>query len=156
MVTQEHLLYTLLFTLLVSLLLLFWVYYPYTRCSFHKWVKSLSRVQLCSLPGSSVHGIFQARILEWVAISFSRRSSRFRDWTRVSRTAGRLSTVWATREAPFIGHHITKAVYKVIAAVSNASQKKKSSRESPGGPEVRTPHFHWKGHRSLAGETCMP
>ena len=29
----------------------------------------------CSLPGSSVHGIFQARILEWVAISFSRRSS---------------------------------------------------------------------------------
>ena len=33
----------------------------------------------CSLPGSSVHGIFQARILEWVAISFSRRSSRSRD-----------------------------------------------------------------------------
>ena len=38
----------------------------------------------CSLPGSSVHGIFQARRLEWVAISFSRRSSRPRDWTRVS------------------------------------------------------------------------
>ena len=34
-----------------------------------------------SLPGSSIHGIFQARILEWVAISFSRRSSRPRDWT---------------------------------------------------------------------------
>ena len=33
----------------------------------------------CSLPGSSIHGIFQARILEWVAISFSRRSSRPRD-----------------------------------------------------------------------------
>ena len=33
----------------------------------------------CSLPGSSVHGIFQARILEWVAISFSRRSSQPRD-----------------------------------------------------------------------------
>ena len=38
-----------------------------------------------SLPGSSIHGIFQARILEWVAISFSRRSSQPRDWTRVSR-----------------------------------------------------------------------
>ena len=38
----------------------------------------------CSLPGSSVHGIFQARILEWVAISFSRGSSRPRDRTRVS------------------------------------------------------------------------
>ena len=33
----------------------------------------------CSLPGSSLHGIFQARILEWVAISFSRRSSQPRD-----------------------------------------------------------------------------
>ena len=39
----------------------------------------------CSPPGSSVHGIFQARVLEWVAISFSRRSSRPRDWTLVSR-----------------------------------------------------------------------
>ena len=38
----------------------------------------------CSLPGSSVHGIFQARILEWVVISFSRGSSQPRDQTRVS------------------------------------------------------------------------
>ena len=38
----------------------------------------------CSLPGSSVHGIFQARVLEWVAIAFSRGSSRPRDWTQVS------------------------------------------------------------------------
>ena len=44
---------------------------------------------LFSRPGSSVHGIFQARILEWVAISFSRGSSWPRDWTRVSCTAGR-------------------------------------------------------------------
>ena len=43
----------------------------------------------CSLPGSSVHGIFQARILEWVAISFSRGSSRPRNRTRVSCIAGR-------------------------------------------------------------------
>ena len=42
-----------------------------------------------SLPGSSVHGIFQARILEWVAISFSRRSSQPRDWTWVSCIVGR-------------------------------------------------------------------
>ena len=64
-------------------------------------VKLLSHVQLCdpmdcSLPGSSVHGIFQARILEWVAISFSRRSSRPRDWTRVSHIVGRRFTVWAS------------------------------------------------------------
>ena len=43
----------------------------------------------CSLPGSSVHGILQARILEWVAISFSRGSSQPRDRTRVSCIAGR-------------------------------------------------------------------
>ena len=52
----------------------------------------------CSLPGSSIHGIFQARVLEWVAISFSRRSSWPRDWTRVSYIVGRCFTVWATRE----------------------------------------------------------
>ena len=51
-----------------------------------------------SLPGSFVHGIFQARILEWVAISFSRRSSRPRDWTWVSLIVGRHFTIWATRE----------------------------------------------------------
>ena len=43
----------------------------------------------CSLPGFSVHGIPQARILEWVTISFSRGSSWPRDWTRVSRIGGR-------------------------------------------------------------------
>ena len=52
----------------------------------------------CSLPGSSVHGIFQARILEWVAFLFSRRSSRPRDWTQVSCIIGRRFTIWATRE----------------------------------------------------------
>ena len=51
----------------------------------------------CSLPGSSVHGIFQARILEWIAISFSRGSSQPRDRTQVSRIVGRRFTVWATR-----------------------------------------------------------
>ena len=55
----------------------------------------------CSPPGSSVHEIFQERILEWVAISFSRGSSQPRDWSRVSCTAGRFFTDWATREALF-------------------------------------------------------
>ena len=54
----------------------------------------------CSLPGSSVHGIFKTRILKWVAISFSRRSSLPRDWTQVSHIVGRHFTVWATRELP--------------------------------------------------------
>ena len=53
----------------------------------------------CSLPGSSVHGIFQARILEWVAIAFSRGSSRPRDQTQVFCVAGRCFTIWATSES---------------------------------------------------------
>ena len=52
-----------------------------------------------SLPGSSVHGIFQARVLEWVAISFSRVSSWPKDQIQVSRIAGRRFNLWATREA---------------------------------------------------------
>ena len=49
----------------------------------------------CSPPGSSVHGILQARILEWVAIPFSGGSSWPRDWTQVSCIAGLFFTTWA-------------------------------------------------------------
>ena len=53
----------------------------------------------CRPPGSSVHGILQARILEWVAISFSRRSSQPKNQMWVSCTAGRFFTNWAMRDA---------------------------------------------------------
>ena len=53
----------------------------------------------CSLPGSYLHGILQARVLEWAATSFSRGSSRLRDQTPVSCIAGRRFNLWATREA---------------------------------------------------------
>ena len=52
----------------------------------------------CSPSGSSVHGIFQAWILEWVVVSFSRGSFWPRDRTRVSHIVGRRFAVWATRE----------------------------------------------------------
>ena len=52
-----------------------------------------------SPPGSPVPGILQARTLERVVISFSRGTSRPRDWTQVSHIVGRCFTVWATREA---------------------------------------------------------
>ena len=52
-----------------------------------------------SPPGSSIHGILQARVLEWAAISFSRGSPRPRDWTWVSCVAGRHFNLWANREA---------------------------------------------------------
>ena len=75
-------------------------------------VKSLSHVQLfvtpwtVSLPCSSVRWILQARILEWVAISFCRRSSQSRDQTPVSHIAGRRFTIWATYDQP--RQHIKK------------------------------------------------
>ena len=53
----------------------------------------------CSPPVSSVQGILQARLLEWVAIPFSRGSSQPRDRTQVSWTAGRFFTIWAIGEA---------------------------------------------------------
>ena len=74
-------------------------------------VELLSHVRLCdpidcSLPGSSVHGILQARGLEWVVISSSRGSSRPGDWTCTSCIGRWILYHWATREAlwPSSGH----------------------------------------------------
>ena len=57
----------------------------------------------CSQPSSTVHEILQARVLEWVAIPFSRGSSWPRDWTWVSLIWGKFFTIWATREAKKVG-----------------------------------------------------
>ena len=62
----------------------------------------------CSPPVSSVHGIFQARILEWVVISFSSGSSQPRDRIQVSNTARRFFINWVMREAlPFSRHTLS-------------------------------------------------
>ena len=53
----------------------------------------------CSVLGSSIHGIFQARILEWAATSFCRGSSPSRDGAHISYIAGEFLTTWAMREA---------------------------------------------------------
>ena len=70
-----------------------------------KWSRSVVSDSLrpmdCSPPSSSIHRILQARILEWVAISFSRGFSWPRDRTQVSHIAGRRFNLCTTREAPF-------------------------------------------------------
>ena len=63
----------------------------------------------CSPPGSSLHGILQVRILEWVAMPSSRGSSQPRDWTQVSCISGRFFTVWATRKAHY------RSIYRLFA-----------------------------------------
>ena len=72
----------------------------------------------CNPPGSSIYGILQARILEWVAISFSRGSSQPRDQTQVSHIVGRRFTIWATREVQIwketyvFNSHLQKLIIK--------------------------------------------
>ena len=65
----------------------------------------------CNLPGSSVHGILQARIPEWIAMPFSRGSSWSRDRTWVSRIASRVFTIWATKECSLGSTKCTAAFY---------------------------------------------
>ena len=73
-------------------------------CSIAQFCLTLCDPMDCSLPGSSIPGILQAGILEWVAISFPRRSSQPRDRTWVSRIAGRRFTIWATMEVKKCTH----------------------------------------------------
>ena len=93
----------------------------------------------CSLPHSSVHGIFQARVLEWGAVSFSRGSSQPRNRTRVSSIVGRRFTVWATREKCLVQ---SKIEWKI---------------DIPSGPVVKTPRFHCRVHwfSPYWGKFCM-
>ena len=65
-----------------------------------KWSeKSLSHAWLFATPWTVVHGILQARILEWAAVPLSNKSSQPRDQTQVSHIAGGFFTSWATRKA---------------------------------------------------------
>ena len=109
-----------------------------------KWSRSILSCSLrphgCSLPGSSIHGILQARILEWVAISFSRGSSWLRNRTQVSCTAGRRFNLWATRK-PWLTIVTEKWASHVILVAKNPASEGDSrdmslipgSGRAPGG-----------------------
>ena len=75
--------------------------YQLAESEVAQWDPALCDPLDCSLPGSSVHGIFQARILEWVVIYFSRGSAQPRDQTQVFRVAGRCSATRATKKARY-------------------------------------------------------
>ena len=75
---------------------------PYSFHTTRKWnCWSLSHVQFFATPGS-IHGILQARIMEWVAIPFSKGSFQLRDQTQVSCIAGRFFAIWATKGSPIL------------------------------------------------------
>ena len=69
------------------------------KVKIHSVVSDSLHPMDCSLPGFSIHGIFHARVPEWVAVSFSRGSSQPRNRSWVSCIAGRFFTNWGTREA---------------------------------------------------------
>ena len=115
----------------------------------------------CSLPGSSVHGILQARILERVAIPFSRGSSQSRDWIRVSCIAGEFFTVWATSEAQ--ENHVNCLFYKFRAEDFNSShlhlhlfllglQNQHISKKKNGGNTNVTPD----SRRKMVASSLLP
>ena len=75
-----------------------------------------------SPPGSSIHGILQARIPEWVAIPFSRGSPQPRDQTCISSIASIFFTVWATREAQYIDYDSESLAWGPRLCISNKLQ----------------------------------
>ena len=87
----------------------------------------------CSPPSSSVHGILQARILEWVAISFSRGSSRPRDRTQVSHIAGRCFNLCTTREA--LKYKNPRTNIKDFKGGKEARLKEEGGGGERGGPK---------------------
>ena len=99
-----------------------WVTFTYTWVSewvseVAQWCPTLCNPADCSPQGSSLHGILQAWILEWVAISFSRGSSWLRDRTQVSYIIGRRFNLWATREAlTYTYLHIIPTPHSYVAS----------------------------------------
>ena len=111
----------------------------------------------CSLPGSSIHGIFQARILEWAAISFSRGSSQPRDWTWVSRIAGRCFTIWANQRSltsicgwlQWDKKGITAIIPKILLVNQNFTYTY-SGAKNRGLTDLPKDTFQYDSHKCLA------
>ena len=98
---------------------------------FRTWISfhlGIPEIMDCSPSDSSVHSICQARILESVAIPFSRGSSWPRDRTQVSCISSSFITVWATRETPF---YLVTTLCKCISITGSYQKELSSSRHSP-------------------------
>ena len=100
----------------------FWQNYRSNRFSNNNWKVKVLATQSCltlcdlmdcRLPGSYVHGILQAGVLERVAIPFSSKMSQPRDWTQVSCIAGRFFTIWATRKAQIFNNKWRNAILSI-------------------------------------------
>ena len=95
-----------------------WVCYTFIESVSCSVVSNSLQPRDCSPPGSSVHGILQARILEWVAISFY-RSSWLKDETWLSYITGIFLIIWATREATLSLDRGNWSVYVMSIIITN-------------------------------------
>ena len=143
---------TISWYMILSFTIFYWMFTykgPYSQSyglsSSHIWMWKWKCFQpgltLCnpmdfSLPGSSVHGILQERILEWVAILFSRISTWPRDLTWVSHIVGRFFTIWANREARL---DVRAGQWKRLSAeeLMPSSLVLEKSLESPLGSKIK-------------------
>ena len=99
---------------------------------------------------SSVHGILQAWILEWVASLFSGGSFRPRSQTWVSSTTGRFFTVWARQARFFLKWHANSG--QELKHWGHCEQGKNHIRDLPGGPVVKNLHFHCRCSAWIPGQ----
>ena len=117
----------------------------------------------CCLQGSSIHGIFQARILEWVAISFSRGYSWPKVWTQVSHNAGRLFTTWATVvDIFYINIYIVIYTYSCSVIKLCLTLCDPTNCSMPGLPvllclpEFAQTHVHWVSEAIQLSHPLLP
>ena len=113
----------------------------------------------CSLPRFSVHGIFQARIPEWVAISFSRGSSQPRDRTQVSCIVGRSFTVWATREVINLQSLVTTHTHTHTHTLQNRDLANEilahwCTASSSSAPSLQSRKLSWESDQETGVFTC--
>ena len=111
----------------------------------------------CSPPDSSVHGILQARILEWVAMLSSRRSSRPRDWTRVSwvsYTGGGFFTTSATWEYISVQFSWVAQLCSTLCNPMDCSTPGFHLRHQL--PELTQTYVHWVSDAILPSHPLIP
>ena len=137
-----------LFSILISVNFSFWQHLKSENVSRSVISNSYCDPMDCSPPGSSVHGILQARILEWAYISFSRGSSWPKDWTQLSCLASKFFTIWVTGEALAT----SEVCVNTHPANKDVQIRCNEPWDFPGGPVVKSSPSNSGGGDLIPGQ----